>query len=261
MTGSKEANLIPPKRGTSDVIHAIIRAGISAVPYVGGSGKELFALIVGPPLEKRREKWFDAVAIRLRQLESVVAGFSVEKLRDDPAFITIVLHATTIALKTHQEDILTALRNAVLNSALKIDIEEDLQLMFLSLIESLTTSHLKILAFLNEPYRYQFNVIKKSLPSVFDTYLELWEILELVIPELSMQRDLYGEILSDLYRHGLTRIDKTKMRGRGQVMKLGNADNLTSHVSMASYTTDLGKAFVNYITETHKQAEPNSENL
>ena len=59
-----------PKRTGGDAAHAVVKAGLSAVPVVGGTAVELFQYVVQPPLEKRREKWMTDVGEKLHELES-----------------------------------------------------------------------------------------------------------------------------------------------------------------------------------------------
>ena len=50
-----------PNKSIGDTAHAIAKAGISAIPVIGGPAAELFQYVVQPPLEKRREKWMRQV--------------------------------------------------------------------------------------------------------------------------------------------------------------------------------------------------------
>ncbi len=45
------------RRSAGDVVHAVTKAGLSAIPVAGGPAVELFQFVVQPPLEKRREAW------------------------------------------------------------------------------------------------------------------------------------------------------------------------------------------------------------
>ena len=75
--------LEPPKHSKGDTAHALAKAGISAVPIIGGPGAELFQHIVQPPLEKRRIGWMGYVCDKLIELES--RGVDVAQLSEDPA--------------------------------------------------------------------------------------------------------------------------------------------------------------------------------
>jgi hypothetical protein len=62
-----------------------------------------------------------------------------------------VQHATQIAVRTHQQEKLDALRNAVLNVAAGTAPGDDLQLMFLGFVDAFTPLHLRMLKFLQHP--------------------------------------------------------------------------------------------------------------
>ncbi len=46
------------------------------------------------------------------------------------------MHATIAVLRNHQKEKLEALQNAVLNSAMNIDVDENLQLLFWDLVDA-----------------------------------------------------------------------------------------------------------------------------
>ena len=122
--------------------HAVVKGALSGVPIVGGLAAELFAVVLAPPLSKRRDEWFESVAERLRAVEA-----KLESLGEDPAFVTTMMHATHIAFRSHQEEKLEALRNAVVNSAIGKAPQDDLQAIFLNLIDAFTPTHLRILKY------------------------------------------------------------------------------------------------------------------
>jgi hypothetical protein len=77
--------------------------------------------------------------------ESEIPGFELERLEDNPLFTTMLTQAYRVAIRNHQEEKLEALRNAVVNCACRIDVEEDLQLLFLDFVDSLSPLHVHIL--------------------------------------------------------------------------------------------------------------------
>ncbi len=133
-----------PKSAAGDVAHAVVKGVLSTVvPLAGGTAAELFELVLAPPLSKRRDEWMESVAKRLEGVEA-----NVNSMRNDPAFVTTALQATQIALRTHQEEKLEALRNAVVNSAIGTAPQDDLRAIFLNLVDAFTPTHLRILKYL-----------------------------------------------------------------------------------------------------------------
>jgi hypothetical protein len=108
---SEKEKLPVPKPAAGDGAHAVVKGALSAIPIAGGLAAELFGLVLATPLTKRRDEWMESVA---KRLEGVKA--SVDSMREDPAFVTTLMQASQIALRTHREEKLEALRNAVVSS-------------------------------------------------------------------------------------------------------------------------------------------------
>ena len=177
-----------PKTGPGDIAHIVVKAGLSAIPIVGGPAAELFSTVIVPPLSRRRDEWVESIAEGLKVLEEKVGGFKVESLSRNEMFITTVMHASQSAIRNHQKEKMEALRNAVLNAALPNAPDDDLQLMFLDFVDTFTTWHLRILRFYNDPERwggekgYAYSVLSlKSSPC----------FLEEIFPDLKGRHSFY----------------------------------------------------------------------
>jgi len=221
-----------PRKNVGDVAHALVKAGISAIPIAGAPAAEIFALIVTPPYERRRNEWIQSVGNGLKELAGKIEGFKIEELSQNETFITTVTHASQAAIRNHQKEKLDALRNAVLNAALPNPPQEDLQLMFLSFIDSFTPWHLAILKFFDNPKEWgqrhgiTYQSYGMGSPGT---------ILEKSFTELSGRRDLYDLFVKDLFSRGLMSTDSlhTSMSESGM---------------FASRTTDMCKQFLKFIT-------------
>ncbi|GAB4372782.1 MAG: hypothetical protein Kow0042_16260 [Calditrichia bacterium] len=219
-----EDELQPPKKTKGDAAHAIAKAGLSAIPVIGGPAAELFQNLIQPPLEKRRVEWMQEVGEKLRELEE--SGLNIEKLQENEEFISAFMHASQIALRTHQNEKLQALRNAILNVAKGQAPEEALQNVFLNLIDSFTELHLRILKLFQNPEPPP-NLSMGSLSNV----------LEHNIPELRGRRELYDQIWKDLYSRGLVNTD-------------GLHVTMTGHGLGQKRTTGIGDKFLQFIEES-----------
>ena len=166
----------PPKSTTGDVLHAVVKGGLSGIPFAGGLAAEFFGLVLAPPLSKRRDEWMESVAKRLDDIEA-----NVDSMRNDPAFVTTLTQATQIALRSHQEEKLEALRNAVISSAMGTAPQDDIRAIFLNLVDVFTPTHLHIL-------RYFQN--RSSLDSA-------------TLARLRDGRAFTDVIVNELARHGL----------------------------------------------------------
>ena len=203
----------PPKESVGDHGHALTRAGLGAIPFVGQAAVELFNKVITPPIEKRRDEWRRTVGERLDDLEKRGA-LNLDDLADNESFGTTVLQASYAAIRNHQNEKLNALRNAVLNSALPSPPDESLQQVFLNLVDTFTVWHLRLLDLLENPVRW-FQVHGEGPPSIHIGSLD--SVIEAAFPELQGKRDFYDQVVKDLHDRGLIEIESvhTIMSGRG----------------------------------------------
>jgi hypothetical protein len=237
MEEEKQEEKLEPEAG--DVAHTITEALISAVPYVGGPAAELFSFLIVPPLQRRRDEWLKSIADGLRELQEKVEGFNMDNLQDNQMFVTTVMHASQAAIRNHQKEKLEALRNAVLNAALPNPPEEDLQLMFLDFIDTLTPWHLRVLKFFDDPrgWARAHGIIYPIWPAGSQAH-----VLEHAFPKLKGQRGFYDQMVKDLHSRGLFSVDS--LHG------LISADGM-----LAPRTTEMGKIFLRFITSPIEAAE------
>lgn len=111
---------------------------------------------------------------------------------------------------------LEALRNAVLNSALPCSPDDDVQLMFLNLVDTFTEWHLRLLNYL-------------SL-SRFERGKEM-ENIERTFPELLKRREFADQIIKDLFLRGLV-----------------NKDSILGLRELDSSTTPLGRQLLEFVS-------------
>ena len=133
--------LAVPEADSGDVMHTAVTAALSAVPFVGLG--ELFKFIVAPSLDKRREQWMKLMAEAVHELQNR-KGIDLDAFRDNEEFITLVIHATQSALKTHLELKRQMIKRALINSVL-IDSGFDEKELYFNLLDRLTPSHIDIL--------------------------------------------------------------------------------------------------------------------
>jgi len=216
-----------------DVAHTIVKAAVSAVPYAGGPGAELFALIFRPPLQKRQDEWMNEVADGLREVEKRAEGFSIEKLRDNEQFISAVMNASQAAMRSHQQEKREALRNAVLNVAVGSGLTEDVEAVFVSLIDRYTPWHLRILRFFHNPL--ELSAQKGMKPENYYIGGSRAQTLETYYPEMRGQRQFYDILVKDLHADGLLGVNELQgmLTGQGMFQRL---------------TTEWGDRFLAFIT-------------
>ena len=146
-------------------------------------------------------------------------------LQNNEEFISTVMQASQAALRTHNAEKLAALRNAIVNIARGQSPDETTQHLLLTLVDTLSEMHLRILKVAQAP----------KLPPGMGLG-GLGSILEYGIPELREHRELYDQLWKDLYTRGLL-----------------NTENL--HVTMSANglmqrrTTGLGETLLRFISE------------
>jgi hypothetical protein len=126
-------DLTPPKPNAVDHTTRVIKAVTKLFP-AGGALTELLGFMASP-LERRREGWCERIVAALKELQDRRPELTYEALSQDEAFVSAVYAATKIAVGSHQQEKLEALRNAVLNVAAGLAPSDDQQAMFLDAVD------------------------------------------------------------------------------------------------------------------------------
>lgn len=222
-----------PKPNGGDTGYALIRAMLGSIPHLGAVASELFGLIITPSLEKRRIEWMENIAEALQKLLEQKT-ITIENLSQNETFINAILHASRSALMTNQKEKIRALRNAVINSALPISLDEDTQQIFLNLVDTFTRWHLKILKFLKDPSDCGI-ALKMGQPYI--PLSALTRVLEQKYPELTGRYDFYSLILKDLSDRGLI-----NMSAMDTTHDMATMEGIAS-----AQVTDFGAKFLSFI--------------
>ncbi len=211
-----------PKNSKGDIVHAIVKAAVSSVPLVGNAAAEFLQPLVQPPLEKRRDDWMTDVSERLKKLES--EGLTFEKIQQNEKFISTLLQATQISIRTHQQEKREALKNAVLNSARPNSPDDSEQQMFLNFVDIMTEWHIRLLRFFKSP---------PSVPGL--SIGSLSTVLENHNVELRGRREFYDQIWRDLYLRGFVNIEQLN-------------GTLSGNDLIRDRTTQMGAKFLQFIS-------------
>ena len=189
------------------------KVGGLVLPFLG-SGITLFDLLTTPARSRRMSDWCEDLRQRLNDLSRKAKDLTPEKLADSDAFQSAFAQATTAALKTHQKEKLEALRNAVLNVAVGTSLSDDLQTLFINLVDGFTPQHLLALDYLE--HRNQ----------------ALWA-------KLSPHRDLIDQAVTDLNSRGMIK-DTRPYAARGR-------DTPEPLISSPWEISGMGKQFLTFI--------------
>ena len=229
-----EDRLNPPKASKGDKAHMLVRAAVSAVPYVGGPAAELFAAIVQPPMHRRMQAWMEEVADCLRQLGSD-RGVDLDELKDNDEFVDILLHATQTAMRTSLEEKRAALRNAVVNTLLPNPPEAALRHMFVTWVDEFTEWHLRILKLFQDPQAWAKQRDRRFAPAYGCDGLT--KLIESAYPELRGKFVFCNRVWLDMSSRGLL---------EPEAFRLSDEEG---DVGDKKCTTDLGDAFLSFIED------------
>lgn len=210
--------LPPPEPTVGDGLLAWSKVGLAIIP----TANELLALVIQPPLERRRQEWMRTVGERLAELEKE-GKVKLEALQDNEEFVSAVLQASAVALRTHQTEKLEALRNAIINVAKGQAPEDALLHMYLLLVDDLSVFQVRMMHAMAAP----------QVPPNMSTG-GLNHVLEHTLPEARGKEAVYRQLWSDLAARGL--VDgglNVTMSGSGLATKR---------------TTGLGDSFLKFIS-------------
>lgn len=223
-------------------IEAGMSGAASFVPGVGGmlsAAAILLAKGLRAPLERRERAYVESIAAGIEALRGRVANIE-ENITGD-AFLTAFLHAGHISMRTHQREKRRALRNAVLNVAAGTAPDDDMQIVFLNLIDQLTPWHLRLLAYLDGPVAWMEGHGKAIPPNAS---LDGVTLVDHAFPELNV-------------RHSSTMIYLDHLATQGLLHDQWNEQ--TNYTAPgwrgASRTSDLGKQFLAFITSPISEQE------
>lgn len=93
----------------TDKTHTIQQL-INSAPTDSGGLTAITDTVWNPMVEQRRARWSHHVIEALEELESEIEGL-VNKLSKDQEFLSLLMNATQIAIKSHQEEKYSYLKN------------------------------------------------------------------------------------------------------------------------------------------------------
>lgn len=231
MTKIDKELIDPVVEPDSEKVHRVARAAMAGIPVLGGTLVEAFSALIEPPMAKRKTEWMVEVTEAINALYE--KGIVTEdNLQENEKFFTTLVHASSTAIKNHEKEKLSALKNAVLNSALPEAPSDTMQQLFLNLIDSCTSWHIALLKLFQGPEQWASDN-GHQFPSW--SMGGISSVIESAYPQLQNQQALYTLVWKELYRSGLFNTDSlgSTMSGSGM---------------LAKRTTPIGDEFVKFIS-------------
>ncbi len=208
-----------------------VEAGTAAIPFVGGSLAVIIANAFSRSYENRLRDWMEQLAEVVQELCDS-DGVDVEDLAGNDVFLDAVATATRIAEKNGSHVKRAALRNALLHIGGDHEIGEDKGLIYLRCIDELTETHMRILAFFDNP------------PAAVEAAGAHWpilmmggisSILDLALPDIASSEPLLNAVIGDLVQ-------------RRFVDSPGLHTVMTDNGLRASRTTSMGREFMAFVS-------------
>lgn len=210
-------------------------------------------------MEKRQNTWIIKLDDAMKLLSQRVEGLTWEALVGKPDFVDVFLRASQAAGRTHREEKLEGLRNAVLNSAVHSDLSGDKQMMFVSYLEDLTPSHLKVLTLLSAPREWftahnKEGTIKPDPLECEGLSFTMVEFIGYCFSELKDEPEMCGALVQDLITRSLVKEEvanpDTLCLFHGEIVNPNSAHALCADFAKArrQLLKKLGGEFLVYIT-------------
>lgn len=219
------------KSGRRAIADAAIEAGAAAIPFAGGSLAVMIAHVFSRSYEKRLRNWMEELAEVVQELCDA-EGLDVDTLAEDERFLDAVATATRIAEKSGSDSKRNALKNALFNIGAAPDVATDKRLIYLRYVDELTASHMRVLAFFNNPVEAVADA-GQPWPNIYSGGLS--NIIKVALPDLHDDDALLSTVVSDLDMQGLV-----------------NSPNLQSMMTAnglkESRTSDKGREFMAFVS-------------
>lgn len=163
-----------------------------------------------------------------------MGNLTPERLAQYEAFTTAFLHASQIAMRTHQQEKLDALHNVVLNVAAETAPDASMQVMFLDALDTLTPWHLLLLDCIADPIGWS---ARRQYPLAPGYTPDASTIFGAFFRDTMPVRGFDTQLLQDLYNCGLA---ANNVNPRGQLVLHGVEDTIP-------HITEMGAHFLKFI--------------
>jgi hypothetical protein len=223
----------PPGKSTGrEIVERAAEAGLGSIPVAGAALAVTFVTVVNWRLNQRREKWFTELAEAVEELGARVDDLDLDTLADNDLFVDAVVTATRTIEHTHQQEKISALRNAVLNSVAPDAPDADTQAIFLNFVDRFTPSHLRLVTLWDDPPAWFSS--HGLIPPQAGFIGSRTATVEAALPEMRGRGDFYLLVAAELSSAGMLTASPS-----GSVSPTSLLDRLT---------TDFGRQFVRFIS-------------
>lgn len=227
--------LQPPKSDLGEIGERALKGLASCIPGIGGLLAEYIDYCLPRSLSKRRDLFLQEIASRLNELSDRKL-IELEDISNNDLFATIIYRAINESLKVHENEKRQYLKNGVINTAMKININQEIQERFINILSQLTLSHIHLLS-----------LFQNLEVSTIDSYEGLFKLCE---KDFNGNRDEFRMFIQDLLSYGFINISK-------DVSDFDDVVNTTLFAVLESNKeapyiriTNIGENFLQYIAST-----------
>ncbi len=221
-----------------------LKAALGLIPVAGGSVAQALGDSITLVQHQRETAILERVINELyRRIDQLP-----ETIGESEALKTAILRAMRTAAETHDEEILDALGNAVVNIAIGEGPDDSLQIMFLDAMRGMTHWHIWLLACIADPLAWakvrEYPLASPDNPPDPETMLEAFYRGQLPADDFQVQ------LLQDLYNRGLA---TNNIKPRTSPM-LSGAEDIRPRIS------DMGRKFLAFVTAPRTPETTTQEN-
>lgn len=217
---------LPMASRTTEAILNIFKATLSTAPFCGGIASLISDYIPSARFQ-RLEKFAQQIADDLLELSSRVNETYIQT--DDFAYL--FEKSFRGVAENHNPEKINSFRGILINSAVRDDYSEEEKEYFITLVNTLSALHIRMLRFMAQPNQYlsDSGIPEGQIVGGFSDFFPV------AIPGVSLS--VIESAFGDLYQYGLISTDKTIFR----TMTAGQGLHL-----LGNRVSDFGHRFIQF---------------
>lgn len=185
----------PPEESVAlSAVVVSLRTALGAVPVLGTAASEGLGALVAWDANRKTQTWMQVLEDRLNHLDA--RAVNLESREKAEEIVDMALAATLAAAKTHNDEKLRMLQNAVLNTTAAGAAGADERMVFLRFVDELTPTHIRILSALPP-------LAESSEFGRFGTVEQIHQEVSRLCPELDLEAEAFDVFFMELQSRGL----------------------------------------------------------
>lgn len=183
-------------------LQSAVKLAAAFIPGIGGALGILFDEVISRPLDKRRQNWCRELISTINDLSNEVDSLKPENLAKNEEFLSVCVQASYIAMRTHQDDKLKSLLNAVKNTAKEALGNEAKRMLFLRIIDEMTELHIRVFVFLKEIGSHVERLNTEAGPCETPNWQTAQNVWKHSFDDIKENDPMLDIVMGDLHRYG-----------------------------------------------------------